>query len=407
MSIRTLRPPVHTAHRAAKIEYAVRDIVLVAREAAAAGKQLLYLNIGDPNQFDFVTPPHIVEAICRAVRDNKTSYAPSEGLPEALAAIRRQAARSGIRAVQDVYIGTGGSECIETALAALVDEGEAVLTPSPGYPLYPAVLAKLGCVQKPYYLDEANGWQPDLEHIESLIDARTRAIVLINPNNPTGSVCSRATLEQLLALAARHRLVVLADEIYDKLVLQGEHVSLASITDEVPVLTFNGLSKAYLGPGLRLGWCITSGPAEVVRPFVDAVHRFLRARLCASHPVQHAVAPALDGDQRHLDDVRARLRVRRDITVERLNAIEGIFCVPPAAAFYAFPRLDGLAEDDKTFVTALIRETGVVVVHGGGFGQRPGTAHFRVVFLPPEDVLRRAFDEIEGFVRSRRARAGM
>ncbi len=395
------------ARRAQHVKYAVRDIVLVAQEAAAAGKQLLYLNIGDPNQFDFATPPHIVDAICKALRDNQTSYAPSEGLPEALEAIRADAeGRCGIRAIQDVYIGSGASECIEVALAALVDEGDVVLTPSPGYPLYPAVLAKLGCVEKPYYLDEDNGWQPDLQHLESQIDERTRAIVLINPNNPTGSVCDRSTLEGLAELAVRHNLIVLSDEIYDRLVYQGEQVSIASLTDELPIFTFNGLSKAYLGPGLRLGWCVTSGPAATVSPLIDAVHRFLRARLCASHPVQHAVVPALQGDQSHLREVADKLVTRRDLTVQRLGAIEGISCVSPSAAFYAFPRLDPTAcpelADDESFVKALIMETGVVVVHGGGFGERPDSRHFRVVFLPPEPTLERAFTEIERFITSRR-----
>lgn len=395
--------PIRTADRADKIHYAVRDVVLVAREAQAAGKELLYLNIGDPNVFDFVTPPHIVEAIARALTDNQTSYTASEGLPAALAAIRQDAEeRCGIRNVRDVFIGNGASECIEIALGALANIGEKVLTPSPGYPLYSAVLGKLGCTEVPYYLDEANGWEPDVDDIEAKIDAQTRAIVLINPNNPTGAVCSRQTLERVLELAARHQLVVFADEIYDRLMLDEgtTHISIASLTDEVPVLTFNGLSKAYLGPGLRLGWCTTSGPEAIVRPYVNAMHKFLRARLCASHPVQHAVAPALQGDQSHLTEALSRLRRRRDITVDSLNRIEGISCVAPRAAFYAFPRLEP-ALDDEAWVKALIRQTGVVTVHGSGFGQRPGTSHFRVVFLPPEPLLERAFAAIEGYQATR------
>jgi len=397
--------PIAPARRAASIEYAVRDIVLVAREAQAAGRELLYLNIGDPNQFDFSTPPHIVEAICRAVRDNRNSYAPSEGLPEALEAIRASSEQhNGIRAIRDVFVGNGGSECIEIALAALVDPGDRVLTPSPGYPLYPAVLAKLGAQEVPYFLDETNGWQPDLEDVAAKIDERTRAIVLINPNNPTGSVCEHQTLERLLELADRHGLVILADEIYDKLVLEGRHISIASLSDELPILTFNGLSKAYLGPGLRLGWCVVSGASQRLSRYVEAVHKFLRARLCASHPVQHAVRPALLGDQSHLEQTRAKLRARRRLTVDGLNAIEGIRCVPPRAAFYAFPSVLGI-DDDERWVQQLIRETGVVVVHGSGFGQRPGTHHFRVVFLPPEQTLRRAFAAIDRFARDHRDRA--
>lgn len=397
-----LDTPIAPARRSFSVRYAVRDILLVAEQARQAGRELLYLNIGDPNKFDFATPPHLVEAIARALRENRNWYAPSEGIPEALAAVRRQAERQGIRSIQDVFIGNGASECIEVALSALVDEGDNVMTPSPGYPLYTAVLGKLGCPENPYFLDEANGWQPDLQDIAAKVNRRTRAIVLINPNNPTGSVCDRATLEGVLEIAARHDLVVFADEIYDKLVLEGgQHISIAALRDDVAVITFNGLSKAYLGPGLRMGWAVVSGPGQRLGELREAIHKFLRARLCANSPIQHAVAPALEGDHGHLGEVRRKLGRRRDLTVSALNAIPGVSCVAPAAAFYAFPRLE-VGEPDETFIPRLIRETGVVVVPGSGFGQRPGTAHFRVVFLPPEDVLGRAYQAIAEFVRSAR-----
>lgn len=390
--------PIAPARRSENIRYAVRDILLVAERAKRAGRELLYLNIGDPNKFDFKTPSHIVEAIYQALRDNHTGYAPSEGIPEAREAVRAAAEAQGIRSIEDVFIGTGGSECIELALTSLVNEGENVMTPSPGYPLYTAVLAKLGCAENPYFLDEENAWQPDLEDIASKINERTRALVLINPSNPTGSVCERKTLESLLDLAARHNLVIFADEIYDKLVLDGgKHISIAALSDEVPVLTFNGLSKAYLGPGLRIGWCIMSGPRARLKEFKEAIHKFLRARLCANNPIQYAVAPALTGDQSHLAEMRRKLTARRDLTVRELNAAPGLSCVPPAAAFYAFPRLQ-TGEADDPFVARLIEQTGVVVVPGSGFGQRPGTAHFRVVFLPPDDVLSRAYQAIRGFM---------
>jgi alanine-synthesizing transaminase len=394
--------PIIPASRSEQIHYAVRDILLVAQRAKDAGKELLYLNIGDPNIFDFQTPPHIVEAIHRALRDNETSYSPSEGIPSALQAIREQAESQGIAGIQDVFVGNGASECIEVALSALVNEGENVLTPSPGYPLYTAVLAKLGCPENPYFLDEANGWQPDLDDLAQKINTRTRAIVLINPNNPTGSVCERQTLVRLLELAARHRLVIFADEIYDQLVLEGgQHLSIASLTQDQPILTFNGLSKAFLGPGLRMGWCVMSGPQAVLGPYREAIHKFLRARLCASHPVQHAIVPALKGDRSHLTAMKHKLTTRRDLTVKMLNDIDGISCVSPRAAFYAFPRLE-VGEPDQTFIPRLIEQTGVVVVPGSGFGERAGTAHFRVVFLPPEEVLRRAYQAISQFVGSSR-----
>jgi alanine-synthesizing transaminase len=389
---------IQPAQRTERIKYAVRDIVLVAQKAKAAGKTLIYLNIGDPNQFDFQTPAHVVEAIYQALKDNHNSYAPSEGIPQALEAIRNEAIQQGFQNIQDIFIGSGASECIETAISSLANEGDNILTPSPGYPLYTAVLGKLGCPENPYYLDENNGWQPDLEDIASKINTRTRAIVLINPNNPTGSVCERKTLEGILELAARHRLVILADEIYSKLILSGAtHLSIAALTGEVPILTFNGLSKAYLGPGLRIGWCIMSGPQAVLNPYKEAIHKYLRARLCANHPIQYAIRPALEGDQSHLQELRRKLTLRRDITVNMLNSIDRVSCVTPAAAFYAFPQLS-VDEPDETFIPRLIEDTGVVVVPGSGFGQRPATSHFRVVFLPPEDLLKQAYGSIRNFI---------
>ncbi len=378
--------------------YAVRDVVLLARRAAAAGKDLIYLNIGDPCQFDFRTPAPVVEAIVRALRDGRTSYSPSEGIPEALDAIRRDAEeRKGIRAVRDVFVGHGASEPIETVLTALLDPGEGVLLPRPGYPLYQAVTAKIGARVIPYDLDEGNGWQPDPGDIERRIDPGTRAIVLINPNNPTGSIASRETLERVLEVAARHRLLVLSDEIYDRMVLDGgEHVATASLRDDIPIATFGGLSKVWLGPGLRIGWCILSGPTPVLAPLREAVGRLIRARLCANHPVQWAIPAALDGTNEHVTEVNARLRRRRDLLVERLRRIPGWSIVPPRGAFYAFPRVD-LGMDDLDLVRGLILEEGVVTVHGGGFGQKEGTHHVRIVFLPPGKVLAEACRRIERY----------
>lgn len=397
--------PIHgkivPARKVAKIKYAVRDILLVAAEAQAAGREMIYLNIGDPNVFDYETPSVAVDAIHRALRENRTGYAPSDGVPEALAAIRHDAEGRGIRGIRDVFVSNGCSEGIEIALSALCNEGENILTPSPGYPLYTALVAKLGLTLNPYLLDEENGWQPDLGDMESRIDPQTRAIVVINPNNPTGSVCTPALLEGVLDLARRHGLLVIADEIYHELTLDGaQHVSVASLADDVPVLTFDGLSKAFLGPGLRIGWGILSGPASKVSDYAAACAQLLRARLSANHPEQYAIRPCLE-DKSHLPALVEKISRRRDLTVARLNAIEGVSCVAPRGAFYAFPRLEVPPDEEEAFIADLVRATGVVVVHGGGFGQRPGTAHFRVVFLPPEDLLERAYARIATYVGSR------
>lgn len=388
---------IRPARRTHDISYAVRDVVALAKEVAAQGKEMLYLNIGDPILFDFAPPPHMIEAVSKAMHDNRNGYSASEGLPQALEAIRRQADAKAIAPVRDVFVTTGASEAIEIALTALVDQGEKVLTPSPGYPLYTAVLAKLGVENVPYFLDEDQGWQPDIDDIIAKVDDKTRAIVLINPNNPTGSVATRETLQSLVDLCIERDIVLFADEIYDKLLLgDAQHISPASLSPDLCCMTFNGLSKSYLVPGFRIGWGIASGPERKMRDYIEAMQKILRARLCASHPMQYAIAPALDGDQSHLISVKAKLTARRDLTVKALNAIPKISCVAPQGAFYAFAKID-LGVDDLTFISDLLRATGVVVVHGSGFGQRPGTQHFRVVFLPPEETLKRAYAALADF----------
>ena len=391
---------IRPAKRTEKITYAVRDIVVLAKEVAKRSKKMMWLNIGDPNAYDFVTPPHLIDAIHRAMRDNKNGYAPSSGIPEAVDAVEQEARRKGIDNIQDIFITTGASEAIEICLTALADEGDNILTPSPGYPLYTAILSKLGVVENPYYLDESNEWQPNLDDIASKINDQTRAIVLINPNNPTGSNCSRELLEGVLKLAREHGIVIFADEIYDRLLFDGrEHISIASMDKNAPIVTFNGLSKNFLGPGLRIGWGIVSGDSAVLSDYIEAINKILRARLCANHPIQYAVKPALEGDQSHIQDMIDRLQRRRDISMRMLNDIDRISCVTPGGAFYAFPKLEIEGTDDK-FVKELINATGVVVVPGSGFGQVPGTKHFRLVFLPPEDVLTSAYQQISQFMQS-------
>ncbi len=391
---------IRPAQRTHNITYAVRDIVVLADQVAKSGREMLYLNIGDPNKFDFETPPHIIEAAHRAMLANKNGYAPSSGIKESIDAVERYARRKGIDNIQDIFITSGASEAIELCLTGLVDAGENVLTPSPGYPLYTAVLAKIGAVENPYYLDEENGWQPSLDDIESKIDDKTRAIVLINPNNPTGSNCSRQLLQGLLKIAKERNIVIFADEIYDQLLFDGAvHTSIASLDKNAPVITFCGLSKNYLGPGLRIGWGIISGDQAVLGDYIEAVNKMLRARLCANHPLMFAVKPALEGDQSHLKIMNEKLTRRRDLTYRMLNSAAGLSCVKPGGAFYAFPKID-IAGNDEHFVKELVKATGVVVVHGSGFGQKSGSHHFRVVFLPPEEVLTKAYSAIARFLQS-------
>jgi alanine-synthesizing transaminase len=393
---------VAAAQRLANVRYAIRDLASVADEVVKQGHKVLSLNVGDPNIFDFQTPPHLIEAVYKAMREGKNGYAPSPGIPEALESIRGEAARKGISTVQDVFVTSGASEAVDICLTALVNPGENILTPSPDYPLYSAVLCKLGIPVVTYDLNEDDSWQPDLIDVRHKITSRTRAIVLINPNNPTGALCSRRMLEQLAELARRNNLVIFADEIYDKLILEetDEQISIAAIAPDVPVITFGGLSKNYLAPGWRIGWGIVSGDAAAVKPYVEGIHRLLRARLCANHPEQYAIKAALDGPQDHLKETRDKLRARRDLTVKWCNSTPRVSCVSPRGAFYAFPRLE-IKEGDDVFVKELCRQKHVLVVHGSGFGQKAGTRHFRIVFLPDEPTLTKAYQSIAEFMTER------
>jgi len=387
------------AERTNNIEYAIRDIVVVADRVKKTGKKILPLNIGDPNKFDFKTPPELIEVVTKAMWDNNNGYSPSSGIEDAVEAIRKEAVElKGIKNIQNIFITTGASEAIEICMTALVNRGENILLPSPGYPLYSAIVPKIESTFNTYYLNEDNGWQPDIDDIVSKINDKTRGIVIINPNNPTGAVCSKETLLQVIEVAKKYNLVIFADEIYDKLILNGsKNISIASLTDEVPVVTFNGLSKSFLAPGWRIGWAIVSGPDKEIADYIEGAQRIVRARLSANHPLQYAIKPALEGVCKHMPETLKKLSERGEITYKRLNAIKNISCVRPNGAFYAFPKID-IPIGDKEWVIKLLEETGVLCVHGSGFGQKEGTKHFRVVFLPQDDLLNQAYDKIEEFM---------
>jgi len=393
---------VMAASRMMNVRYAIRDLAVAAEEVARQGHEILYLNIGDPCKFDFHTPPHMIEAVLKAMVDGHNGYAESLGIKPAIEAIRHEAEGNGFRDIQSIFIGYGTGEVIDSCLTALLNAGDNMLTPSPEYPLYGAIMAKLDCPVNAYDLDESNDWQPDVDDLARKINSRTRGILLITPNNPTGAVYSRRTLERILELARQHNLIIFADEIYDKLIFHGaeKHVSIASLATDVPVITFNGLSKAYLVPGWRIGWAVATGPHEVLHPYMEAVHRLLRARLSAPHPFQHAIKPALEGPQDHIEQMLRKLRRRADLTVEWAKRTPHVKLVPPKGAFYAYPTLH-LPEDDLTFVTELLKEKHVLTVHGSGFGEKPGTRHIRIVFLPPEHVLSEAYEGITEFMRER------
>jgi alanine-synthesizing transaminase len=388
------------ASRLEHVRYAIRDLAVLADDLTRQGKQILPLNIGDPVIFDFDTPAYLIEAAAKAMRDGHNGYAPSLGVKPALEAIRAEAEGRGIRNIQTVFVTEGVSEAVDIVLTALLEPHDNVLTPLPDYPLYDAVLAKLSALPISYSLDENNDWQPDVEQLESKVTRSTRGLIVINPNNPTGAVYSRATLEKIVEVARRHNLVIFSDEIYARLILDGgPHVSIASLAPEVPVVTFGGLSKEYLAPGWRVAWGVVSGDATVVKPYVEGIHKLLRARLSANHPLQYAIPAALSGPQDHLKETVNKLRSRRDLVMAWSQKTRRVSCVSPLGAFYAFPRLD-IPETDDHFVRGLLAEGQVLVVNGGGFGQAPGTRHIRIVFLPPESVLEPALDQISLFIET-------
>lgn len=389
------------AKRTLDVKYAIRDIVLEAKKVEATGKKVLYLNIGDPLAYDWETPPHMIEAVHRAMLDGHNGYSDSMGVAEAREAVAAQMRREGTIYVKasDVILSSGASEGISMALGAILDEGANVLTPSPGYPQYTSLVSFYQAVMNPYYLDEEKGWIPDLEDIEKRINSKTRAIILINPNNPTGSCAGPEIVKGLIDIARRHNLIILSDEIYHKLLFEGEFYSPALHAGEVPVLVFNGLSKSYMVPGWRVGWIVICDPLNKAAAIRDAIGKLARMRLCINSQVQYAVKPALEGPQDHLPTVHRRLIERGNLCVERLNSIPGLSCVKPKGAFYAFPKIDlPSVKDDYQFVLELLKQEGVLWVHGGGFGQKPGTTHGRIVFLPPMDILAESMDRLKDFV---------
>lgn len=387
------------------VRYAIREVTVLANRLAREGRRILYLNIGDPNVYDFDLVDEAKEAVHHALETRHCGYAPSEGLPEALSAIEADAVgRQHIRSIVGSFTGNGASECIDLALTALVNPGDNVLLPSPTYPLYETILNRLGVEIRFYKMKQEDGWQPDVAQIDSIVDERTRAIVVINPNNPTGAVYSEDRLRDIIEIAKEHRLLILNDEIYERLILgDSHHVPMASLDDSACFVTFNGLSKAYLGPGIRVGWGIVSGPEDALSEYFETIKRLMRARLCANHPFQYAVAPCLLGAQSHLPQLIEKLQRRRDCCMRWIDRIDGLSCAVPDGSFYAFVRVEGV-KDDMAWCRALLESKGVVVVPGSGFGYREAEAgYFRIVFLPQEDVLEEAFSKIGEFMREYRA----
>jgi aspartate/methionine/tyrosine aminotransferase len=393
--------------RVQNLEYAIRDVVGHARQMEKIGKDVIYLNIGDPLQFDFETPEHIKEALIQAVRDGFNSYAPSEGLPELRTAICEKEKRVANIDVlpENVVISNGVSEAIQMVLGALVDNGDEILVPGPAYPPYISYTEFFGGRAVQYRTSEENGWQPDLDDLRSKLCSSTKALVIINPNNPCGALYNRKTVKAMVDLAGEYDIPIISDEIYDQIAYV-EPISTTSVAKDVSVIGLNGFSKVYLMTGWRLGYAYFTGQDEqMLEELREHVTKEARIRLSANTPVQMAAVEALRGPQDHIPQMVRKLRERRDYSQKRLNEINRISCAEPRGAFYFFPKVDGIGSkwvNDMAFVSDLLEHTGIVFVHGSGFGSKYGSGHFRGVFLPPINTLEKTFNRLERFMAQTR-----
>jgi alanine-synthesizing transaminase len=393
----------------ADVCYDIRGPVLAeAHRLEREGQRILKLNIGNPAPFGFEAPEGILADVIAAL-PTAQGYSDSRGLVSARRSVVQYHQAKGVPDVdvEDVYLGNGVSELIVMALQALLDDGDEVLIPSPDYPLWTAAVALAGGRPVHYRCDESQGWQPDLDDVASRIGPRTKAVVVINPNNPTGAVYGPQVLEGLLGQAREHGLVVFSDEIYDQILYDDAvHVSTASLAPDLLCLTFNGLSKAYRLAGFRSGWMVVSGPRHEARSYLEGLDILANMRLCPNVPAQHAVATALGG--RHgLDELvlpGGRLREQRDAALDLLTQIPGVSCVRPQGALYLFPRLDPEVyeiKDDQQLVLDLLREQNLLVVQGTGFNW-PDPDHLRIVTLPHVEDLRDAMGRLGAFLATRR-----
>jgi alanine-synthesizing transaminase len=389
--------------------YDIRGPVLEeAKRLEDEGRRIMKLNIGNPAPFGFEAPDEILVDVVRNLA-NSQGYCDSQGLLSARTAIVQHYQERGIESVHvdDIWLGNGVSELITMALQAMLDNGDEVLVPAPDYPLWTASTSLAGGTPVHYLCDESSGWLPDIEHLRSRITPRSKAIVVINPNNPTGAVYPRHVLEEITALAREHQLVVLADEIYDKILFDdATHHPMAAVAPDVFTLTFNGLSKAYRVAGFRAGWLMITGPKKHAGSYLEGLTILANMRLCANVPAQHAIQIALGGRQSIRDLVLpgGRLLEQRDAAMTALEKIPGVSCVRPSGSLYVFPRLDPEVypiKDDQQFVLDLLRDQHVLVVQGTGFNW-PNPDHLRIVTLPRADDLTDAIGRIATFLSAYR-----
>ena len=405
--------PITKSAKLANVLYDIRGPIMdAARQMEDEGQKIIKLNLGNLAVFGFDAPEEIQQDMIRNL-PNSAGYSDSKGIFAARKAVMHETQKQGIKGVtlDDIYLGNGASELITMATNALLDNGDELLLPMPDYPLWTAATSLSGGTPVHYLCDEANGWMPNLADIRAKITPRTKAIVVINPNNPTGVLYSDDLLIGILVLAREHGLVILADEVYDKVLYDDvKHTAIASLSTDVLTLTFNSLSKSYRSCGYRAGWLVVSGDKRAASDYIEGLNMLSNMKLCSNVPGQWAIQTALGGYQ-SINDLTCeggRLRRQRDLAYELINAIPGVTCVKPVAALYMFPKLDPVIypiTDDRQFFLELLRETRVMLVQGTGFNW-PDPDHFRIVFLPHEDDLREAIGRIAKFLESYRNRAG-
>ena len=405
--------PITKSAKLANVLYDIRGPIMdAAKQMEEEGQKIIKLNLGNLAVFGFDAPEEIQQDMIRNL-PNSAGYSDSKGIFAARKAVMHETQKQGIAAVtlDDIYLGNGASELITMATNALLDNGDELLLPMPDYPLWTAATSLSGGTPVHYLCDESNGWMPNIDDIRAKITPRTKGIVVINPNNPTGVLYSDALLMEIVDIARAHGLVILADEVYDKVLYDGaKHTALASLSTDVLTLTFNSLSKSYRSCGYRAGWMVVSGDKTRAGDYIEGLNMLSNMKLCSNVPGQWAIQTALGGYQsiNDLTGEGGRLRRQRDLAYELITAIPGVSCVKPQAALYMFPRLDPAVypiADDRQFFLELLKQTRVMLVQGTGFNW-PAPDHFRIVFLPHEDDLREAVGRIAKFLESYRRNHG-
>ncbi len=396
---------IQKSAKLANVCYDIRGPIMDrARQMEEDGQKIIKLNIGNLAVFGFDAPEEIQQDMIRNL-PNSSGYSDSKGIFSARKAVMHETQKQGIKgvALDDIYLGNGASELIVMATNGLLDDGDELLLPAPDYPLWTAAASLSGGTPVHYRCDEAKGWMPDIADIRAKITPRTKGVVVINPNNPTGALYSEALLLEIVAIAREYGLVLFADEVYDKVLYDGaRHTAIASLSQDVLTLTFNSLSKSYRSCGYRAGWLALSGDKRHAKDYIEGLNMLSNMRLCANVPGQYAIQTALGGYQ-SIDDLvceGGRLRRQRDLAYELITAIPGVSCVKPRAALYMFPRLDPVMypiADDQQFFLDVLQETRVMLVQGTGFNWE-APDHFRIVFLPHEDDLREAIGRLERFL---------